>query len=96
MESRRFWPTPLAFGAPVGGDPGSVATYLRCDGIVNNHIKKGLLLSLLVKKIKIGEYLAKIQARSYPVHFLHLTTTLLKDEEFTRHLQYGEELSHRC
>ena len=25
---------------------GSVATYLRCGGVVNNHIKKGLLLSL--------------------------------------------------
>jgi len=29
---------------------GSVATYLRCDGIVNNQIKKDLLLSLWVKK----------------------------------------------
>ena len=29
----------------------SVATYLRCDGVVNNQIKKGLLLSLWVKKI---------------------------------------------
>jgi len=28
---------------------GSVATHLRCGGIVNNHIKKGLLLSLRVK-----------------------------------------------
>ena len=43
---------------------GSVATYLRCDGVVNNQIKKGgLLLSLIVKKIKIGKYLAKLQAR---------------------------------
>jgi len=25
---------------------GSVATYLRCGGVVNNRIKKGLLLSL--------------------------------------------------
>jgi len=25
---------------------GSVATYLRCGGVVNNQIKKGLLLSL--------------------------------------------------
>jgi len=28
---------------------GSVATYLRCGGVVNNPIKKGLLLSLCVK-----------------------------------------------
>ena len=41
---------------------GSVATYLRCGGVVNNQIKKGLLLSVRVKKIKIGEYLVKLQA----------------------------------
>jgi len=38
---------------------GSVATYLRCGEDVNNQIKKGLLLSVTVKKIKIGVYLAK-------------------------------------
>jgi len=32
---------------------GSVATYLTCwGGVVNNHIKKGLLLSLRVKFFK--------------------------------------------
>jgi len=31
---------------------GSVAAYLRCGGVVNNQIKKGLLLSLRVKKLK--------------------------------------------
>jgi len=41
---------------------GSVATYLRCGGVVNNQIKKRLLLSVRVKKIKIGEYLVKLQA----------------------------------
>jgi len=30
---------------------GSVATYLKCGGVVNNIIKKGLLLNLWVKKI---------------------------------------------
>ena len=44
---------------------GSVATYLRCGGVVNNQIKKGLLLSLRVKKLfKFGEYLAKLQKRT--------------------------------
>jgi len=43
---------------------GSVAAYLRCGRVVNNHIKKGLLLSLRVKKIKIGEYLAELQAKT--------------------------------
>jgi len=28
---------------------GSVATYLRCGGVINNQIKKGLLLSVRVK-----------------------------------------------
>jgi len=42
---------------------GSVATYFRCGGVVNNQIKKGLLLSLS-EKIKTGEYLAKLQART--------------------------------
>ena len=28
----------------------SVATYLRCGGVVNNRIKKGLLQSVRVKK----------------------------------------------
>jgi len=44
---------------------GSVATYLRCGGVVNNQIKKGLLLSLWVKSFKIGEYLSKLQARAW-------------------------------
>jgi len=44
---------------------GSVAAYLRCGGVVNNQIRKGLLLSLTVKKkFKIGEYLTKLQAKT--------------------------------
>jgi len=44
---------------------GSVALYLRCGGVVSNQIKKGLLLSLTVKtKLKIGEHLAKLQAKT--------------------------------
>jgi len=37
---------------------GNVATYLRCGRVVKNQIKKSLLLSLSVKIIKIGEYVA--------------------------------------
>jgi len=44
---------------------GSVATYLMWGGVVNNQIKKGLLLSMWVKKIKISEYLAKLQTRTW-------------------------------
>jgi len=43
---------------------GNVATHLRCGGVVDNQIKKGLLLSTPVKKFKIGEYLAKLQTRT--------------------------------
>jgi len=43
---------------------GSAATYFRCGGDVNNHIKTGLLLSLSEKNFKIAEYLAKLQART--------------------------------
>jgi len=41
---------------------GSVAACLRCGGVVNNQIKKGLLVSRSVseKNGKIGEYLAKM------------------------------------
>ena len=31
---------------------GSLATYLRCGGVINNQIKKGLLLSLSVDFFK--------------------------------------------
>jgi len=44
---------------------GSVATYLRCGGIVNNQIKNGLLMRLPLKKIEIGEYLARLQERRW-------------------------------
>jgi len=44
---------------------GIVATYLRCGGVVNSQIKKGLLLSVRVKKIfNVGEYLAKLRVRT--------------------------------
>jgi len=43
---------------------GSVATYLRCGGAVNNPIKKGLLLSLTVRIFLIGKYLAELRAKT--------------------------------
>ena len=43
---------------------GSVATYLRCCAVVNNQIKKCLLLSPSAEKNKIGKYLAESQART--------------------------------
>ena len=51
---------------------GSVATYLRCDGVVNNQIKKSLLLSLWVnffyKSVNIWQ--SYIQARAWLSHAL--------------------------
>ena len=53
----------MACFADINVSQGSVATYLRCGGVVNNQIKKGLLLSLRVKKINRLNFLAKLQAR---------------------------------
>jgi len=44
---------------------GSVATRLRCGGVVNSQIETGLLLSLRAKNFfLIDGYLAKLQART--------------------------------
>ena len=48
---------------------GSVATYLMCGGVVNNQMKKGLLLNVSEKN-EIGEYLAKLQATAWLSHAL--------------------------
>ena len=50
---------------------GSVAAYIRCGWVVNNQIKKCLLLSLSVNNcFKVGEYLAKLQAWTWLSHAL--------------------------
>jgi len=46
---------------------GNVAVYLRCAGVVNNQIKKSYAESVSEKYFKIGEYLAKLQARTCTV-----------------------------
>jgi len=49
----------------------SVAAYLRCGGVVNNRIKKGLLLSLLVKNLKsVNIWQGYMKERDCLVHFL--------------------------
>ena len=60
---------------------GSVATYLRCGGFVNNQIKKGLLLSVWVQFFHIGKYLANLKQDQI---FARLANTLLKDEVSAR------------
>ena len=57
---------------------GSVATYLKCGGIVNNHIKKGLLLSLAVIFFKsVNIWQSYKQERDCLVHFLRLLSSVL-------------------
>ena len=63
--------------------PGSAATYLRCVWVVNNQIKKGLLLILLVEEFfQIGE--SYEQERVYLVHFLFLVAVWWSDAQNAR------------
>jgi len=64
---------------------GSVDTYLRCDGVANNQIKKGLLLSVWVIFLKsVNIWQSYKQERGCLMHFARLANTLLKDEESAR------------
>jgi len=59
----------------------SAATYLRCDGVVYNQTKEGLLLSLWVKSFKsLNIWQSYKQERCCLMHFAHLANTLLKDQ----------------
>jgi len=52
---------------------GSVAIYLRCAGVINNQIRKGLLLSVsefFFKPVNIWQ--SYKQERDCVMHFLHL------------------------
>ena len=62
---------------------GSVSTYLRCGGVVNNQIKKSLLLSLWVKKFlkSVNVWQSYKQERDCLMLFVHLANTLLKAEK---------------
>jgi len=62
---------------------GSVGTYLRCRGVVKlNQIKKGLLLSVRVKKLKsVNIWESYKQERSCLMHFTRLAITLPRAEE---------------
>jgi len=49
---------------------GSVATRLRCDGILDDQFIIQPLLSLSEKKLKIGQHLPKLWANKFRVVFL--------------------------
>jgi len=61
----------------------SVATYLRCGGVVNNQIKRGLLMSLRVKFFfkSVNIWQSYKQERDC---FVHLANTLLTDGKSAR------------
>jgi len=64
---------------------GSVATYLRWGGIVNNEIKKGLSLSVWIKKIKsVNIWQSYEEERGCLMHFARLANTLLRHGESAR------------
>jgi len=63
---------------------GSVATYFRCGGVVNNQIKKGLLLSAWFFFISVNIWQSYKQDRDCLMHFARLANTLLKDGESAR------------
>jgi len=69
---------------------GSVATYLRCGGVVNNHqTKEGLLMSREWKKLKsVNIWQSRKQEGDCLVHFVRLANTLLKDRESGTWLSY--------
>ena len=73
----------MACFADFNVSEGSVATYLRCGGVVNNQIKKGLLLSLSVKKFLklVNIWQSYKQERDCLVH---LANILLADGESAR------------
>jgi len=63
---------------------GSVATYLRCGGSVNNQSKKGLLRTAesASEIFKIGELWQSYQQEGgCLVHFVRMATAMLKVEE---------------
>ena len=57
---------------------GSVATYLRCGGVVNKQIKKGLLPSLRVKTFlkSVNIWQSYKQKRDCLMHFLRFSSVL--------------------
>jgi len=73
---------------------GSVATYLRCGGLINNQIKKGLFLSLWVKKIlkSVNIWQSYKQESDCLVHFVCLANALLKDGESAQNKESYSEI----
>jgi len=65
---------------------GSIAARLRCGELFSYHLTTYLSLILVMKKIKIGECLVKLQAKKvdHLVCPVRLAMILLKDKELAR------------
>ena len=72
---------------------GSVATRLRCDGILNDQFIAQSLLSPRVKKMKIGQHLPKLWAIKYRVVFYE---TRCRNKSITsKAMQYRQDIITR-
>jgi len=61
---------------------GSVATYLKCGGVVENQIKKDLLLNVRMKFFQsVNIWQRYKQKRGCLMHFARLANTLLKTKK---------------
>jgi len=73
---------------------GSVATYLRCGGVVDNQIKNRLLLSLSKKNKSVNIWQTYKHERDCLVHFARLANTPVKDGESARYNGYNHVLAY--
>ena len=65
---------------------GSVATCLKCGGVVNDQIKKGVYEWIFFKSVNIWQTYK--QEHGCLMHFARLANTLLKDEESARAITF--------
>jgi len=65
---------------------GNVATYLRCGGVLNNQIKKGLLLIVWAKNffLSVNIWQSCKQEHGCLMYFARLANTVPKDEVSAR------------
>jgi len=65
---------------------GNVATCLKCGGVVNDQIKKGVYEWIFFKSVNIWQTYK--QEHGCLMHFARLANTLLKDEESARAITF--------
>jgi len=76
---------------------GTVATCLRFGGVINNQIKKGLLVTLWVKKLKSANISqSRKQKRDWLVHFLRLLAVCWPGASVLERLPSSARRKDRC